>query len=69
MSDHLNEVTALTNIQTAMGKELKEYLVVATLFFKSTAVIRELDHSTGSKPEEDLTLGVSYWTSEDVMRR
>lgn len=32
MSDHLNEVSALTNRLTAMGEELKEHLVEAMLF-------------------------------------
>lgn len=74
MSDHLNEVTALSIRLTAMGEELKEYLVVAMLFSSLLESYGSLVTALDSRPEEDLTLefvkgkSVSYWMSGDAGR-
>ena len=56
MSDHLNEVTALTNRLTAMGEELKEHLVVAMLFSSVSESYGSLGTSLESRPQGNLIL-------------
>ncbi|XP_062709476.1 uncharacterized protein LOC134288474 [Aedes albopictus] len=56
MSEHLNEVTVLTNRLTAMGEELKEHWVVAMLLSSLPESYNSLITALESRPEYDLTL-------------
>lgn len=56
MSEHLNEITCLSNRLIAMGEELKEHWVVAMILSSLPESYGSLITALESRPEADLTL-------------